>query len=65
MSNKTNHRGVGKKRTETGPRYESKNPGAGSNSTHVARSRKKWKTTTERAKRSRERIAVREEAKRG
>lgn len=43
MSNKTNPRRAGAKRTETGPRWESKNPGKGSNSTHVARSRAKWK----------------------
>ncbi len=43
MSNHTNTRRKRTKRTETGPRFESKNPGAGSNSTHVARGRKKWK----------------------
>ena len=46
MSNKKNHQREGKgnvKRTETGPRYENGNPGAGCNSTHVARSRRKWK----------------------
>lgn len=42
MSNKTNPRRVGAKRAETGPRWESKDPGAGCNATHVARSRAKW-----------------------
>lgn len=32
-----------RKRTETGPRWESHNPGKGCNSTHVARSRRAWK----------------------
>lgn len=43
MSNKTNYRRKKGKRTETGPRYENANPGAGCNSTHVARARKKRK----------------------
>lgn len=51
MSNKTNLRRKKTKRTETGPRYENRNPGAGSNSTHVARSRKKWKRRASRTER--------------
>ena len=51
MSNKTNPRRQGSKRTETGPSYESKNPGKGANSTHVARSRKKWKRRAARTER--------------
>ena len=43
MSNKTNPRRMGGKRTETGPRYENPNPGAGCNATHVARGRAKYK----------------------
>lgn len=43
MSNHDNHRRDEKKRTEHGPTFESQNPGKGSNATHVARSRKKWK----------------------
>lgn len=43
MSNHTNARRGDKKRTETGPRYENPNPGAGCNATHVARARAKWK----------------------
>jgi hypothetical protein len=39
------------KRTETGPRYESPNPGKGSNSTHVARARRKWKRIANRTER--------------
>jgi hypothetical protein len=43
MSNHDNHRRGDAKRTEHGPTWESKNPGKGCNSTHVARSRTKWK----------------------
>lgn len=43
MSNKTNLRRQKGKRTETGPRWESSNPGAGCNSTHVARAWRKRK----------------------
>lgn len=43
MSNHDNPRRKEKKRTENGPRRESKNPGKGSNSTNVARARKSWK----------------------
>lgn len=39
------------KRTETGPRWESKNPGAGCNATHVARSRRRWKRLAARTER--------------
>jgi hypothetical protein len=51
VSSHTNLRRKKIKRTETGPRFESKNPGAGSNSTHVARSRKKWKRRAARTER--------------
>ena len=51
MSNRTNPRRKGAKRTETGPRYENRDPGAGCNSTHVARSRKKWKRRAARTER--------------
>jgi hypothetical protein len=51
MSNKPNHRRDEPRRTETGPRWESKDPGAGSNATHVARSRKKWKRRAARTER--------------
>jgi hypothetical protein len=43
MSNRRSHRRGEHRRTEHGPRYENANPGAGCNSTHVARSRRKWK----------------------
>lgn len=43
MSNHTNHRRNEESRTENGPRRESPNPGAGCNSTHVARARRAWK----------------------
>ncbi len=51
MSNRTNPRRKGGKRTETGPRYENQNPGHGCNATHVARSRKKWKRRAARSER--------------
>lgn len=51
MANKTNPRRKGAKRTETGPTFESHNPGEGCNSTHVARARKKWKRTANRTER--------------
>lgn len=48
MSNKTNPRRKGGKRTETGPSWEGNPPSSGCNSTHVARARKKWKRTANR-----------------
>lgn len=42
MSNHANHRRGECRRTEHGPRYESKDPGRGCNATHVARGRRKW-----------------------
>lgn len=51
MSNHDNKRRDEEKRTENGPRWESNNPGKGSNSTHVARSRKKWKKRARRKER--------------
>ena len=48
MSNHRNHRRGEHRRTEHGPRYESQNPGEGSNSTHVARGRKRWKRLKQR-----------------
>lgn len=51
MANKTNPRRAGAKRTETGPRWESHNPGEGCNSTHVARARKSWKKRAARSER--------------
>jgi hypothetical protein len=51
VSNKTNHRRRGGKRTENGPRYENGNPGKGCNSTHVARGRRKWKRIVARTER--------------
>jgi hypothetical protein len=51
MSNRTNPRRKKSKRTETGPRFENPNPGAGCNATHVARSRKKWKRVGARTER--------------
>ena len=51
MSNHTNHRRGDRQRTETGPRYENPNPGAGCNATHVARGRRKWKRITARQER--------------
>lgn len=51
MSNHPNHRRGEDRRTEHGPRFENHNPGKGCNSTHVARSRKKWKRRQRRSER--------------
>lgn len=51
MSNRQNYRRGESRRTENGPRWESRNPGAGCNSTHVARSRRKWKRRAARIER--------------
>jgi hypothetical protein len=48
MSQRKNHRRSGTGQ-DNGPRYENPCPSAGCNSTHVARSRKKWKRRTARA----------------
>lgn len=40
-----------KNRTEHGPSYENRNPGAGSNSTHVARARRWWQNFARRTER--------------
>lgn len=40
-----------KNRTENGPRYENRNPGAGCNATHVARARRAWQTLFRRKER--------------
>lgn len=49
MSNHTNARRGDQRRTEHGPRWENPNPGKGSNATHVARARRKWKARARRA----------------
>lgn len=49
MSNRTNYRRSEERRTENGPRRESRNPGKGCNSTHVARARSAWKRLLTRA----------------
>lgn len=49
MANRTNPRRKGKKRTEHGPTWEGGPSGSGCNSTHVARSRKKWKRRANRS----------------
>jgi hypothetical protein len=51
MANKTNPRRKKGKRSETGPRWESQDPGAGANATHVARARQKWKRVGARTER--------------
>jgi hypothetical protein len=51
MSNHVNHRRGEKRRSEHGPRWENHDPGKGCNSTHVAKSRKKWKKRKRRAER--------------
>ena len=51
VANRPNARREEGRRTEHGPRYEGTNPGAGCNSTHVARGRKKYKRRRARAER--------------
>lgn len=55
MSKHPNHRRGQDRRTENGPRYENPNPGKGSNATHVARARRKWKRRNARVERRRDR----------
>lgn len=64
MSNHDNHRLGEKKRSEHGPRYESHDPGAGCNSTHVARGRKKYKQRKTRAVRRSQDVLIAAELKR-
>ena len=49
MSHHNHRRDKDKVRTENGPRWEGPNPGAGCNSTHVARARSKWAKRRNRA----------------
>lgn len=58
MSNHNNPRRDEQRRSEHGPRWESKDPGKGCNSTHVARSRRKWKRRTRRAARRKQNTIV-------
>ena len=51
MSNRNNPRRGDSKRTEHGPRWESKDPGKGCNSTHVARGRARYRRALRRAER--------------
>jgi len=51
MSQRINHRREGKRHQDNGPTYESRNPMAGCNSTHVARARRSWKKLGRRAER--------------
>lgn len=51
MSTKPNHRRGHVRVQDHGPGYESRTPAAGSNSTHVARSRAKWKRRNNRVER--------------
>lgn len=51
MSNKPNPRRGHGRIQDHGPGYESHTPAAGSNSTHAARSRKKWKRRANRSER--------------
>jgi len=53
MSNKIGHRRGDLYRSEHGPRWENGDPGAGCNSTHVARARKARKRIRARAERRR------------
>lgn len=51
MSSKPNHRRAHGRIQERGPRWENPNPAAGCNSTHVARSRRRWKKRVRRIER--------------
>jgi hypothetical protein len=51
MSQKPNPRRGERRHQDNGPTYESHTPNAGSNATHVARSRKKWKRRAARSER--------------
>lgn len=51
MSNHANHRRDHDKVQDHGPTWESHTPAAGCNSTHVARTRSKWKRIGSRAER--------------
>lgn len=51
MSGAANHRRGEARRQDNGPTWESHTPAAGCNSTHVARSRAKWKRRAARAER--------------
>lgn len=51
MSNGPNHRRGHGRIQDHGPTYESPTPAKGCNSTHVARSRAKWKARASRAER--------------
>lgn len=51
VSQKVNHRRGGERHQDNGPTWEGGPPNSGSNSTHVARSRKKWKRRAARAER--------------
>lgn len=51
MSSGPNHRREHDRITDNGPTWESHTPAKGCNSTHVARSRKKWKKRACRAER--------------
>jgi hypothetical protein len=51
MSQRINHRREGKRYQDNGPTWEGGPPNSGSNSTHVARSRRKWRTRGRRLER--------------
>ena len=51
MSNRNNPRNGDERHTEHGPMWESHTSGAGCNSTHVAKSRAKWKRRGHRSER--------------
>jgi hypothetical protein len=49
MSQKPNHRRGEKRHQDNGPTWEGGPPNSGTNSTHVARARKKWKRRANRS----------------
>ena len=51
MTQRINHRRGGKRYQDNGPSFESHRPNGGCDSTHVARSRSKWKKRKNRSER--------------
>jgi hypothetical protein len=60
MSTKPNHRRKHGRIQGNGPRWENPNPEAGCNSTHVARSRRKWQNRRRRQERRDNKHAVKD-----
>ena len=61
MSNRNNPKRGESRRTEHGHRWESKDPGKGCNSTHVANGRKRYKTRLVQAERRESKAVLRQD----